>query len=94
MGGRMNEITPKHLRCSIGGCPAVFDVTPEHLKCAFGPSCPSVSKIGDGRELVIIGRVTNADEFPELKGRVGIGEEAIVIGAEYFPGLTLEDEQP
>ena len=33
--------------------------------------------------------------FKQSKGYgFGPGELAIVISAEYFPGLTLEDEQP
>jgi hypothetical protein len=77
MGGRMKDITPKHLRCS------------------FGPSCPAVHRLQDGR-LLIIGKLADQELFSELNraGKLGQGEWPIVISAEYFPGLTLEDEQP
>lgn len=80
----MREITPQHLRCTIGACPAIFDVTPEHLKCSFGPSCPSVNAIEDGRELLIIGKKPSAALLDQIKGRVGSDEVAIVIPAAYF----------
>jgi hypothetical protein len=82
------NLTPDHLRCSYGGCPAVYDVTPEHLICPAG-DCPSVSTIGDGQMLLIIGKKPSPELLAEIDGRVGPDEHAIVIGAEYFANLAV-----
>lgn len=88
----MRDLTPKHLRCTIGGCPAIFDITPERLKCAVSMGCPSVNAIEDGRELLIIGKVPSVEIMDQFKGRVGPGELAIVIPAEYFTGLKTSEK--
>jgi hypothetical protein len=83
----MKDITPKHLRCAIGTCPAVYDVTPEHLQCAITASCPSVSTIGDGQMLLIVGQQPSPELLAEIEGRVGPDEAAIVISREYFANI-------
>lgn len=90
------DLTPAHLRCTIGACPAVYeleDVTPEdcevsascpavHVaKCPMG-DCPSVHEHGD--QFVIIGKKPSAEVLAELGHRVGEDEDIIVIGKEYF----------
>jgi hypothetical protein len=86
----MKNLTPDHLRCAFGTCPAVYDVTPEHLKCVVQASCPSVSAIGDGQMLLIIGKKPSPELLAEIEGRVGEDEYAIVIGREYFANLPGE----
>ncbi len=69
------DITPAHLRCSIGGCPTVI-YTPAHLRCGGGASsCPGVT--GNGGVLTIVGKQV---EHP----KAGPGEAAVEIGEEYF----------
>jgi hypothetical protein len=54
------------------------EITPERFRCAIG-TCPAV--FDDGENINIIGkRVTEAD-YPELAGRIGPDEAAVVIDA-------------
>jgi hypothetical protein len=63
--------------------------TPEHLRCgSLSPSCPSVSTIGDGSELVVIGKKLSPDLLAKFEGKIGEDEYAIVIGAAYFADLV------
>jgi hypothetical protein len=82
------NLTPDHLRCAFGTCPAVYDITPEHLKCGDALTCPSVSTIGDGQMLLIVGKRADQMAYDHDIG-VGPDEYAIVIGAEYFANLAV-----
>jgi hypothetical protein len=63
------------------------EITPKHLRCTMTMSCPAVHRLPDGR-LRIRG------EFDRESGiDLATGEAAIIISAEYLPGLILEDEQ-
>jgi hypothetical protein len=64
------------------------NLTPDHLRC-FPGSCPSVSTIGDGQMLLIVGKKPSPELLAEIEGRVGPDEHAIVIGAEYFANLAV-----
>jgi hypothetical protein len=41
----MRDVTPKALRCSFGGCPAIIEVTPQDMRCVAMASCPSVFEV-------------------------------------------------
>jgi len=42
----MKNLTPEHLQCIGGSCPAVYDLTPADLKCGgSNSSCPAVYEI-------------------------------------------------
>jgi hypothetical protein len=83
----VKDITPKHLRCTFGTCPAVYDITPEHLQCEIMVSCPSVGTFEDGKKLLIVGKKPDPAYLETLAVRIGEDEQAIVIDAEYFANV-------
>lgn len=65
------------------------ELTPKHLRCGLSDSCPAVFRVEDGRdELLIVGRVPSVETIEKVGARIGPGELAIVIPAEYFNGLA------
>jgi hypothetical protein len=41
----MKDVTPKSMRCTFGGCPAIIEVTPQGMRCVAMTSCPSVFEV-------------------------------------------------
>ena len=86
---KLKDITPPHLQCSYGSCPAVFaleELTPEAMACDVSVSCPAAFKSQGG--YVIIGKVVDAKDYPELAGRIGEDEIAVEVSAELIEGAV------
>ncbi len=70
---KLVDRTPKHLRCTFGACPSVYEL--EDLT-------PAVHSAD--RQLVIIGKKPSAEIMAELGHRVGEDEDIIMIDRAYF----------
>lgn len=59
--------------------PKLKELTPLHLRC-MPSACPAAFKTEGG--YVIIGKVVDAKDYPELAGRIGVVEQAVEVPAE------------
>lgn len=74
----LRELTPKHMRCIVGACPAIYaarDVTPRGMMCSEG-CCPGIHKTDD--TYLIIGERVDPEEAG-LAGKVGENEVLIRV---------------
>jgi hypothetical protein len=72
----MRDVTPKVLRCSFGGCPAIIEVTPQDMRCVAMASCPAIYEQQDGH--FIIGKTVPPEHIPEeIRQRIGLDEQLI-----------------
>ena len=73
---KLRELTPKHMKCAIGACPAIFEVTPKHMKCCIS-ACPAIFK--DGKEkYFVIGKKVNPKKLG-IANKVGKDEVLIEV---------------
>ena len=61
------------------------DVTPVSLKCPPFPGCPTIH-VSDRDTYLIVGKVLNPDQAPQLRDRVGPGEIIIEVPRELIDG--------
>ena len=61
------------------------EITPHHLRCGIG-QCPSVYEHGS-HELIIIGKIPDADVLAEIGSKIGNDEYAICISRAMLANL-------
>jgi hypothetical protein len=65
------------------------DITPSDLLCRFG-ACPAILKTANA-SYVIIGKLVGVTTYPELTDRIGPGECAVEVSAEFLRAALGEE---
>jgi hypothetical protein len=74
----MRDVTPKALRCTFGGCPAIIEVTPQDMRCGVMASCPAIYEQEQEDGHYIIGKIVAPERIPEeIRQRIGPDEQLI-----------------
>lgn len=82
---KVNELTPKDMKCGVLSCPSVYEITPEDMGCGIGIGCPGVYD-GIGDDYLIIGEKVSPSDFG-LEKKVGEGEVLIRISKIIIDGI-------
>jgi hypothetical protein len=67
--GYLKNITPEHLRCSIGACPAVYEVDQDTVVIVGAAADIDIKAlVGDGEAAVLVKKELLANVFPHAYG--------------------------